>query len=133
MDKIAFRQVTTVEELISFWPFFQRVSPTDNNEMLLHRMLSALDGGLLLAVYTGGQMTAYCSVSRSDSYALIQSLPSDGANLGFLVLGYIKTWAKENGVKEIQVVSDRLNGSNYRYFEHTLGFHRKSVIFSLEV
>src|SRR5437867_8135474 len=128
VDKIGFRQITTVEELISFWPFLQRIAKTNDSEALLRQFLICLQSGLLLAIYTSGQLTSFCTVSRCGDYILIHSLPSDGGKLGRTVLEYVKQWAIDAGVVEVQIVSERLCGSSFRYFEQTLGFHRKAMI-----
>lgn len=138
VDKLGFREITSINELIEFWPLLLRTVKLGNEgsqEQLLRNLLSSVTDGMLVAVYSVGVLTAFCAatLNHTQDTLNILSLPTDGDRLGVCVLEFIKDWARFNNIKNIQIASEKLSGASFRYFEQTLGFRRAMMIFSIKV
>ena len=116
---------------MAFWPFLVRLCPG----ISLEAALRAFQTGVVYVLYLhADKLGGFCTVERHGQEARITSLPSDnGCGLGKACLTHVIEWAKKHGVQELVASTNNLNGSSFRYFEKSLGFKRKEMIFALQV
>jgi GNAT superfamily N-acetyltransferase len=133
MTKI--EQIWDVNEIIAKWHRLWVLADTDevgDSESVLQMYLHCLTNGAVFLVYGDKGLMGTCCLERCPKYVNLLSLPRDnGAGMAKMCIETAKQWAKEEGYDEIRVVSTKLNGSSFRYFEKSLGFHRHSVTFKV--
>ena len=132
-------QVKHVDELIKKWRRLEALAGDNvkfDSETLLQLFLTCLKRGAVFLVYSDkGLCGSACVEWRGNGNLLVlHSLPTDQGNgFGKHCLESIKSWAKDQGADRIEVTSNKLSGSNFRYFEKTLGFRRQSVNFAMKL
>lgn len=105
---------------------------------LLALVLACLNNGLVAIVKQDGVYQGLILAEKRETSVMIHALPK-GVDLteanspkgfGRLCVDYVKDWSIEEGFTELQIVCQAVNGSSFRFFEKTLGFRRKAIIFS---
>ncbi len=126
-------RVENVPQLVALWKDVEDcIEKGEDLKALLGRLLCCIHGGILLVVLSEARVCGFCAASVNDDMtATLQCLPRGPSSHDCIRI--VKDWAKVNGIKEVLLISNRLNGSNFRYVEDTLGFHRKAMLFSLPI
>ena len=128
-------QLTSLSDLIKLWPrlcSLRRGGRTSEN--VLQLMLTCLQDGAVFLVYGDYGLVGSSCVTRTGDCVVLHSLPRDGeSQLGKACLHAIEEWAREHGMTQLTVTTDRWTGSSFKYFEKGLGFERRSVTFVKEL
>jgi GNAT superfamily N-acetyltransferase len=130
-------QVNEVNELIKYWPrlfsLVRKETPTVNSEGFLQLLLTCLTNGAIFVVKNDGGLCGVCCVEdQSNGSLTLQTIPNDrGTGVARACLDAVKTWGVHNGFNSIEVSTERMSGSSFRYFEKSLGFHRSLITFTL--
>ncbi len=126
-------EVSDFARFTDLWPrILEQVDKNTKISDLLGVLLGCMGSGLLLSVELEGNLIGFCAVGiAEDDTAVVQSLPC--GEPGAICMEAVHKWARACGVKELRLLSHKLNGSNFRYIEKTLGFRRKAMIFSQPV
>lgn len=122
-------RITDFDKLNEVWPAMMESIATDADRgLMLERILDCIGHGLVLIVEHDGNFFGFCAIEILDSEnSVIHFLPTAPASLP--CLEEARKWAKDNGIAHIKLVSHRFNGSNLRYIEKVLGFHREALVF----
>jgi hypothetical protein len=132
---ITIEQVKDVNEIISKWRRLAMLTDNDlvnNLEEVLQMYLHCLTNGAVFFVYGASGLMGTCCLECWPEFVNLLSLPKDnGVGMAKKCIDVVKTWAKENGYSEVRVMSTKLNGSSFRYFEKSLGFRRHAITFKL--
>ncbi len=125
--------MTNVTELTRVFDLLVHSAKDCNRSELLGTLLGCLTRGILLTVYEDeSDFRGFCAVEMLDEKsAVIHSMPTSPYSIHCMTA--IKLWAKHVGIKQLEICTHRLNGSNFRYLEKTLGFRRQSMIFTQKV
>lgn len=92
-------------------------------------LLRCMKRGVVFTHYVDDVFSGLSALEITGLYtAYLHMLPK---TYGREFLESVKKWARGTDLKELQVSSTNMNGSGFRYFEKTLGFHRSAVIFTL--
>lgn len=121
-------QIKDLDDLLTYWPSALEDDP-DVKEAL-PTILRCMSTGIVGAVFFNDRFSGLLVAEKQDSIACVQMLPK---TFGRECVAYIKEWAFENGLNELRIISPAVNGSQFRFFEKTLGFRRKAVIFSMSL
>jgi len=130
-------QVTEVNELIKYWPrllsLVKKETPLVNAESYLQTLLTCLSNGAVFVVRGDRGLSGICCVEQQTATILsLRSIPNDkGTGIARECIAAIKDWGNDCGYDTLEVSTERLSGSSFRYFEKSLGFHRKFVTFTL--
>lgn len=124
-------KISSVDELTRVWNDLAATASGCNKQDLLGALLGCISDGIVCVVSTEDSMVGFCCASPLNGQVLIQALPSGAA--GQVCLGCIMAWAKSKGFTELSLMTDRLNGCNFRYLEKSLGFRRKSMLFTMTI
>lgn len=132
-------QLNTLAEFEHLWPRLAKLTRADNHsidiEQLLRLFFHCLTAGAVFVVRGDAGLLGSCLVEYGPGDILVlHSIPNDkGTGIAKTCLAAVRGWAKDRGVREIQVTSTKLSGSSFRYFEKSLGFKRRAVTFALAV
>lgn len=131
--------IGSFEEFLQLWPRLVALARDEqvtcrNTEDLLRLFLQSIEYGAVFVIRNDYGVVGSACVEVFDDHLVLYSLPSDnGEQLGKKCLACIEAWAVERKLKYIDVTNSRFCGSSFRYFEKTLGFHRKSITYRKEL
>lgn len=122
-------RVTHFDKLHEIWPAIMESLKDDTDKgLILERILGCISHGLVFVIEDDGNFFGFCAVETLDSAnCVIHCFPTAPAS-GLAILE-VRKWAKEEGITNVRLVSHRFNGSNLRYIEKVLGFHREAIVF----
>ena len=132
-------QITDLNDLLKYWPkllaLVKKESPQVVAEHFLQLLLTCYDNGAVFVVRNFGQFCGMCCVQAQPDYTLVlRGIPNDkGTGAAKACIEAVKSWGQEHEYETLEVSSERLNGSAFRYFEKSLGFRRKFVTFVLPI
>lgn len=125
-------RVESFKKLMALWP--DVVQEHESPAEFLALLLAALRGGVIFIVMSEGEPKGVCCATAESTVAVIHCLPT-GQGLGFgrEMIKHVRKWAQDLGLRHLEISTDKLSGSSFRYFEKTLGFRRSRMTFELEV
>jgi hypothetical protein len=149
------KYVTDVEELLDRWPFFYEgwlavlqhnhgkpKATTNDFMLLLMRAVTSKPSEGCLAVFESKNnkplgFIVLMNGSEVASYrvAHINMAYTNGKSPGITLAGqkFAEEWSRENGYKELQLRTYRMNGAAQRFFVRKLGFQSMCVIYKKEL
>ena len=136
---IKIKQVEEVEELLKvwrrLWEVTKREAPRTTPEHFLQLVLTCYTTGAVFLVWESGSLRGLCCLEESlPSTLILRVIPNDkGTGVARECIKHIREWGRNLGYKLLEVSSENLNGSSFRYFEKTLGFRRRYVTFTSEI
>ena len=121
--------IGSFDNLSKIWgQLVQSAEPKTDLSKLLGMLLGCIGNGVVLIAEQDGEVFGFSAVERmDDDNCVIHTLPVAPAALPCLKV--IRLWAVDQGISHIKLVSQRLNGSNFRYIEKSLGFRREAMVF----
>lgn len=131
-------EITSTDKLLKVWPRLLKLVrlelPEIDPGVLLGHYLHCMSNGAVFVVHGYSGIVGTAHVEKMGNVGVIHGLPKNESHgYACFCLMSIKEWAKVHDVDELQITSSKMNGSNFRYFEKSLNFHRKSVTFSMRV
>ena len=125
-------KIESVERLLAIWPSI--VKEHQDPDAFLTLVLAAIGKGVVFVALMDSLPKGVCCVTVEKAVAIVHCLPADqGKGLGKEVLKTVRMWAQSCHLHHIEISTDRLNGSSFRYFEKTLGFRRSKMTFEMKV
>jgi hypothetical protein len=122
------KPVTSLDELLAVWPMIVEDDPEMGSCVPL--LMRCVADGLLLVMFFGGRFVGITAIEMTEGPAVVHILPKE---YGRQAIRIVKEWAFELGINELQITSSAVTGSQFRFFEKTLGFRRKAIIFTMQL
>ncbi len=122
-------RVRDLDQFVDLWPKMVAGANDHDKQTLAEVLLHCAMEGLLLCVSLNNDLVGFCAASESGKgLATVHCLPTGPS--AHLCIRFVRKWAREQGVERLILITHRLNGSNFRYIEKSLGFRRDAMIFT---